>query len=221
MSDLRCRLYLITPPAIGDLAGFGRALGQALDSGDVGALQLRLKDASDHQIAAAAALMRSLLRGRNIPLILNDRPDLAVELGCDGVHIGQDDAPYDEARRWVGADAIVGVTCHDSRHLAMEAAEAGADYVAFGAFFPTLTKAAKTRAEPEILEIWQESMLVPCVAIGGVTPTNCRSLVAAGADFIAASSAVWTHPDGPGAAVAAFNAAIADSIEKRATLERA
>lgn len=221
MDNTCCRLYLITPPAIDDLAGFGRALGQALDAGDVGALQLRLKQASDREIALAAGLIRSLLRGRNIPLILNDRPDLAVELGCDGVHIGQDDAPYDEARRWVGPDAIVGVTCHDSRHLAMEAAEAGADYVAFGAFFPTATKSAKTRAEPEILEIWQETMLIPCVAIGGVTPANCRPLVAAGADFIAASSAVWTHPDGPGAAVAAFNAAIADVLEKRAALERA
>jgi len=216
-----CRLYLITPPAIDDLVGFGHALEQALDAGDVGALQLRLKQASDREIAVAAAQMRSLLRGRNVPLILNDRPDLAVELGCDGVHIGQDDAPYDEARRWVGPDAIVGVTCHDSRHLAMEAAEAGADYVAFGAFFPTATKSARTRAEPEILEIWQETMLIPCVAIGGVTPANCRPLVAAGADFIAASSAVWTHPDGPGAAVAAFNAAIAESLEKRATLESA
>ena len=118
MSNPSCRLYLITPPAIDDLAGFGRALEQALDAGNIGALQLRLKDASDREIAVAAGLMRSLLRGRNVPLILNDRPDLAVELGCDGVHIGQDDAPYDEARRWVGCDAIVGVTCHDSRHLA-------------------------------------------------------------------------------------------------------
>jgi len=221
VSNPSCRLYLVTPPAIDDLAGFGRALGQALDAGDIGALQLRLKDASDREIAAAAGLMRSLLRGRNIPLILNDRHDLAAELGCDGVHIGQDDAPYDEARRWVGSDAIVGVTCHDSRHLAMEAAEAGADYVAFGAFFPTATKEAPTRADPEILSIWQETMLIPCVAIGGVTPTNCRALVAAGADFIAASSAVWACPDGPGAAVAAFNTAIAESLEKRATLESA
>lgn len=221
MSNPSCRLYLITPPEIDDLAAFGRALGEALDAGDVGAVQLRLKRASDREIAAAAGLMRPLLRRRSIPLILNDRPDLAAELGCDGVHIGQEDAPYDEARRWVGSEAIVGVTCHDSRHLAMEAAEAGADYVAFGAFFPTATKAAKTRAEPEILEIWQETMLIPCVAIGGVTPINCRQLVAAGADFIAASSAVWAHPDGPGAAVSAFNAAIAASLEQRATLESA
>ena len=156
-----------------------------------------------------------MVGSRDIPLILNDRPDLAVRFGCDGVHIGQDDAPYAEARRIVGPDRIVGVTCHDSRHLAMDASEAGADYVAFGAFFPTATKDAKTRADPEILEIWQEIMLTPCVAIGGITPANCGPLVAAGADFIAASAAVWTHPDGPRAAVAAFNEEIAAGLAAR------
>jgi thiamine-phosphate pyrophosphorylase len=215
-----CRLYLITPPAIDDLAAFGRALGDALEAGDVGALQLRLKGAPDELVGAAAHVLRPMARSRGIPLILNDRPDLAVAFDCDGVHIGQDDAPFAEARRLVGKDRIVGVTCHDSRHLAMEAAEAGADYVAFGAFFPTTTKEAKTRADPEILEIWQEMMLIPCVAIGGITPANCRPLVAAGADFIAASSAVWGHPDGPAAAVAAFNAEIAAGLRERRALAR-
>src|SRR6202022_4457017 len=138
--------------------------------------------------------------------------DLAALFACDGVHIGQDDAPYAEARRLVGKDRIVGVTCHDSRHLAMEA---GADYVAFGAFFPTATKEAKTRADVEILEIWQEAMLIPCVAIGGVTPLNCGPLAAAGADCVAAASAVWANPEGPAAAVAAFNAAIAAGLAER------
>jgi thiamine-phosphate pyrophosphorylase len=157
-----------------------------------------------------------LLRPHGVPLILNDRPDLAARFGCDGVHVGQEDAPYAEARRAVGPERIVGVTCHDSRHLAMDASEAGADYVAFGAFFPTTTKDAKTHANIEILEIWQEVMVTPCVAIGGITPANCRPLVAAGADFIAAASAVWTHPEGPGAAVAAFNAEIAAGLAERA-----
>jgi thiamine-phosphate pyrophosphorylase len=215
MATPDCRLYLITPPTIADLAAFGRALGEALEGGDVGALQLRLKDVGDEIIEAAARLARPMARARGIPLILNDRPDLAARFDCDGVHVGQEDAPYAEARRIVGADRVVGVTCHDSRHLAMEAAEAGADYVAFGAFFPTATKAAKTRADPELLEIWQESMLIPCVAIGGITPANCAPLVAAGADFIAASAAVWTHPDGPRAAVAAFNEAIAAGLTAR------
>jgi thiamine-phosphate pyrophosphorylase len=211
-----CRLYLITPPRLDDLAGFSRALAAALAGGDVGALQLRLKDVDDAAIAAVVRAIRPLLAPRGVPLILNDRPDLAASLGCDGVHVGQDDAPYAEARRAVGPDRIVGVTCHDSRHLAMEASEAGADYVAFGAFFPTTTKDAKTRADVEILEIWQEMMVTPCVAIGGITPANCRPLVAAGADFLAASAAVWTHPGGPGAAVAAFNAEIGAGLAERA-----
>jgi thiamine-phosphate pyrophosphorylase len=210
-----CRLYLITPPRLDDLAAFGRALGQALEAGDVGALQLRLKDVGETVIEAAVRALRPVIGARDIPLILNDRPDLAARFDCDGVHIGQDDGTFANARRTVGPNRIVGVTCHDSRHLAMEATEAGADYVAFGAFFPTTTKEVTTRADPEILEIWQEIMVTPCVAIGGITPENCRPLVTAGADFIAASSAVWTHPDGPGAAVAAFNAEISAGLAER------
>jgi thiamine-phosphate pyrophosphorylase len=212
-----CRLYLITPPRIDDLAAFGHQLAAALEGGDVGALQLRLKGAPDELIEAAARVLTPMARAGDVALILNDRPDLAARFDLDGVHIGQDDAPYAEARRLVGAHRVVGVTCHDSRHLAMEAVEAGADYVAFGAFFPTTTKDAKTRADPEVLEVWQENMLAPCVAIGGITPANCRPLVTAGADFIATSSAVWTHPEGPDAAVAAFNAEIAAGLAARPT----
>src|SRR5512146_1625522 len=166
MAPPLCRLYLITPPRLDDLAGFGRALGHALDAGDVAALQIRLKDAPDEVIAAAVDVLMPIAHARGVAVILNDRPDLAARLDCDGVHIGQDDAPYAEARRLVGKHRMVGVTCHDSRHLAMEAAEAGADYVAFGAFFPTATKEAAGHPDPEILTIWQETMEVPCVAIG-------------------------------------------------------
>jgi thiamine-phosphate pyrophosphorylase len=139
-----------------------------------------------------------------------------VALQCDGVHVGQEDAPYAVARRLMGPDAIVGVTCHDSRHLAMEAAEAGADYVAFGAFFDTRTKIPKTRADPEILTIWQETARTPCVAIGGVSAATARSLAAAGADFLAVSGGVWSHADGPAAAVAALNREIALGVADRA-----
>jgi thiamine-phosphate pyrophosphorylase len=215
MSHPACRLYLITPPVIDDLAAFGHALAQALDAGDVAALQIRLKDAPDAVIAAAVDALSPIARSRDVAVILNDRPDLAARLDCDGVHIGQEDAPYAEARRLMGPHRTVGVTCHDSRHLAMEAAEAGADYVAFGAFFDTATKDPKTHAEPEILSIWQEMMQVPCVAIGGITVENCRPLVAAGADFIAVSGGVWNHPDGPAAAVAAFDAEIAKGLAER------
>ena len=213
-----CRLYLITPPVISDLAAFGRDLAHALDAGDVAALQIRLKDAPDEIVAAAVDALAPIAQSRGVAVILNDRPDLAARLGCDGVHIGQDDMPNDEARRIMGREAMIGVTCHDSRHLAMEAAEAGADYVAFGAFFPTATKAAKTRAEPEILTIWQETMEVPCVAIGGITADNAEDLAAAGADFLAVSGGVWNHPEGPARAVAALDAAIARGLERRARL---
>jgi len=216
MAPPLCRLYLITPPRLDDLAAFGRTLAHALDAGDVAALQIRLKDVPDEIVAAAVDALMPIAQARGVAVILNDRPDLAARLGCDGVHVGQSDASYAEARRAVGKDRMVGVTCHDSRHLAMEAAEAGADYVAFGAFFPTTTKDAPTRAEPEILTIWQESMEVPCVAIGGITPENARGLAAAGADFLAVSAGVWAHAAGPEAAVKALNAEIAAGLAQRA-----
>jgi thiamine-phosphate pyrophosphorylase len=140
-----------------------------------------------------------------VALILNDDPALATRLGCDGVHVGQSDAPIAEARRIMGREAMIGATCHDSRHLGMEAAEAGADYVAFGAFFPTATKETVHRPEPEILTIWQETMQTPCVAIGGITVENASVLIDAGADFLAVSAGVWGYPDGAAVAVAEFN----------------
>jgi thiamine-phosphate pyrophosphorylase len=210
-----CRLYLITPPRLDDPTEFAGALAAALDAGDVAALQIRLKDVDDEAIARAVAAIRPVAQAHDVAVILNDRPDLAAALGCDGVHVGQSDASYAEARRLVGPDRMVGVTCHDSRHLAMEAAEAGADYVAFGAFFPTTTKDAPTRADPELLSIWQETMQTPCVAIGGVTAGNARGLAAAGADFLAVSAGVWADPQGPAAAVRALNAAIAEGLAER------
>jgi thiamine-phosphate pyrophosphorylase len=208
-----CRLYLITPPRIDDLPAFLAALEAALSAGDVAALQVRLKDVPDAEIERVTRAVLPVAHAHDVAVILNDRPDLAARLGCDGVHVGQDDASYAEARRIMGPRAMVGVTCHDSRHLAMEAAEAGADYVAFGAIFPTTTKGAATSCEIETLTIWQETMQTPCVAIGGITPENCAPVVKAGADFLAASSAVWRHPDGPAAAVKAFLTAIKAALE--------
>ncbi|MGE5564862.1 MAG: thiamine phosphate synthase [Parcubacteria group bacterium] len=205
---MTCRLYLITPPAIDDLAAFGRELAQALDAGDVAALQIRLKDAPDEVVAAAVDVLTPICHARNVAVILNDDPRLAARLGCDGVHIGQSDMPLAEARKVMGAKAMIGVTCHDSRHLAMEAAEGSADYVAFGAFFPTSTKETAHRPDPDILTIWQETMEIPCVAIGGITADNAGELAKAGADFVAVCSAVWNDPEGPAAAVKAINAAI-------------
>lgn len=196
----------MTPPVIADIPAFTKTLAAALDAGDVACVQLRLKDVPDDVICRTIDFLRPEVQRRGVAFILNDRPDLAFETGCDGVHVGQDDMPYRKARAAVGDKAIVGVTCHNSRHLAMEAGEAGADYVAFGAFYPTTTKEAPTQAEPELLSWWAELFEVPCVAIGGITVENARPLVEAGADFLAVCGGVWSHPEGPEAAVKAFNA---------------
>jgi thiamine-phosphate pyrophosphorylase len=203
----RCQFYLLTPPAI-ELPAFGETLKAALDAGDVAALQLRLKPASDDAILHAVDALRPIAQDRGVAFILNDRPDLAAKTGCDGVHIGIEDTSLHEAQKLMGPDAIIGVTCKTSRHRAMEAAEAGASYVAFGAFFDSTTRAVAAEAEVEILEWWSQLMEVPCVAIGGITPENCGPLVRAGADFICASAAVWQHLQGAAAGIQAFNRAI-------------
>ena len=210
-----CRLYLVTPPSIAEPAAFAAALEAALSGGEVAALQIRLKPAPDAVVAEAVRRLTPIAHAAGAAVILNDRPDLALELGCDGVHIGQQDTPYAEARRLLGPERIVGVTCHDSLHLAMEAAEAGADYVAFGAFFPTTTKMASSHADPELLTGWQQAMQAPCVAIGGITAHNARGLAAAGAAFLAVASGVWSWPEGPRAAVAALHAEMAAGAAER------
>lgn len=201
-----CRLYLITPPSLPDLPGFARTLADALAAGDVGCVQLRLKEVDDTAVGAVVKALMPVCHAHDVAFLLNDRPDLAARLGCDGVHIGPDDMPYAEARALMGTAATIGVTCKDSRHTAMEAAEAGADYVAFGAFFPTTTKPDAASVAPDILEIWTETTTVPCVAIGGITVENCEPLVKAGADFLAVCSGVWNYPAGPVQAVKDFNA---------------
>jgi thiamine-phosphate pyrophosphorylase len=205
MSD--CRLYVITPATL-EPATFAETLAQALDAGDVAALQIRLKDLPDDAILRAAEAILPVAQSRGVAVLMNDRMDLARRSGCDGVHLGQGDGDPAAARKLLGAEAMIGVTCHASRHLAMEAGEAGADYVAFGAFFPTASKTVQHRAEPEILEWWSEMFELPSVAIGGITAANCAPLVRAGADFLAVIGAIWSHPDGAAAGVRAMNAAI-------------
>jgi len=206
------RLYLITPPAIPDLGAFAATLDAALAAGDVAALQIRLKPADETAIRQAVRVLAPVARSHGVAVILNDRLDLAADLGCDGVHVGQSDASVASARRLMGPDAMIGATCHDSRDLAMDAAEAGADYVAFGAFFPTDTKETTHRPGLEVLTIWQETIEVPCVAIGGITVDNVASLAEAGADFVAVSAGVWNHPEGAAAAVRAFDAILSQRI---------
>lgn len=201
----RCHLYLITPPRF-DVTHFAPQLERALGAGEVACVQLRLKGTSDDEILAAGDALIRPVQEAGAAFILNDRPDLAVQMGADGVHIGQEDAGYPQARAAMGPDRIVGVTCHNSRHLAIEAAEVGADYVAFGAFFPSPTKTPETHADLETLRWWSEMTVVPCVAIGGITVANAMPLIEAGADFLAVSSGVWNYEAGPAAAVHAFNA---------------
>lgn len=202
-----CRLYLITPQQLDPLA-FRDHLAAALDGGDVACLQLRLKDATEDQIARATEILMPVAAARDVAFLLNDNAALALRLGCDGAHLGQGDGDHAEGRRLLEGK-ILGITCHASRHLAMEAGEIGADYVAFGAFFPTDSKQTIHRAEPDLLEWWHEIAEIPSVAIGGITAANCGPLVRAGADFLAVIGAVWHHPEGPAAGVRAMNAAIA------------
>ena len=198
-----CQLYVVSPPAI-VLADFAESLKAALDGGPVAAFQLRLKDVADDVVLRAAEVLLPICNAHEVAFLLNDRADLAKACGADGVHLGQSDGSIAEARALLGRDAQIGRTCHDSRHLAMEAGEEGADYVAFGAFYETTTKPSQYRPTPDILSWWTVLSQLPCVAIGGITPGNAGPLVAAGADFIAVVNAVWQHPAGPGAGVAAF-----------------
>lgn len=203
-----CRLYLVTPPNLHDVPRFAEQLETALGAGDVAALQLRMKTADDATVLRAIEQLMPVAQQHDVAFILNDRPDLANQSGCDGVHVGQDDSRCTEARRIMGSDRIVGVTCHDSRHLAMLAAEDGADYIAFGAFYPTQTKEPPAMADVSLLRWWQETMTPPCVAIGGITPDNARPLVEAGADFLAVCSGVWDWPEGPADAIRKLNQAM-------------
>lgn len=199
-----CRLYLISPLDVGGT--FPDRLARALDGGEVAAFQFRVKGVAEHEAARLAEPLQRICADREVAFIVNDSIGLAKRLGADGVHLGQEDGDVADARARLGREAQIGVTCHDSRHMAMAAGEAGADYVAFGAFFPTITKDVKHRAETDLLVWWQTIFELPCVAIGGITPANCAPLVRAGADFLAVCGAVWNGDEA--AAVAAFNRAI-------------
>ena len=207
MNPIPCQLYLISPLDVG--GDFPSQLEEALSAGPVAAFQFRVKDIGNHDAARLAAPLQAICAAHDVAFIVNDNVTLAKRLRADGVHLGQGDGDIKDARAELGADIQIGVTCHNSRHLAMEAGEAGADYVAFGAFYPTSTKQVEHFAEPEILASWSKFMEIPCVAIGGITPDNAKPIIDAGADFIAVSSAVWQHPGGAAAAIKAFHAVLA------------
>lgn len=206
-----CKLYLVSPQ---DVAGsFPDRLRAALEPGLASAFQLRVKDVEEDELARLAQPLQRICADFEVAFIVNDSAALARRIGADGVHLGQGDGDVRDARALLGSSAQIGRTCHDSRHLAMEAGEAGADYVAFGAFYPTSTKPSHYRPDPSILTWWSMLFEIPCVAIGGITPDNARPLVDAGADFLAICQAVWGRDD-PGAAVRAFAGILSEPRSK-------
>lgn len=202
-----CRLYLISPEVF-ELKTFSHTLSKVLTAGDISYVQLRMKNAEDNVICRATRELHPICRDHGVPLLLNDRPDLIEKTGADGVHIGQEDASIKSARKFIGPGSVLGVTCHDSLALAEIAANAGADYVAFGSFYTTATKVPKTFPPPELLTLWKSQSNLPSVAIGGINPSNCAPLVTAGANHVAAISSVWNNPSGPAEAVRAFQRSI-------------
>jgi len=206
-----CRLYVITPETF-DLETFPDAFARALDAGDVAAVQLRLKNADEDTWKRAIDALRPVSQSRGVSFLLNDRADLVVAAGCDGAHVGQEDMPAREARGLMGAGLTLGVTCKSSLDLAGRAVEDGADYVAFGAFFPSTSKQITNLADPEVLRRWSQRSRVPSCAIGGITAENLAPLAQAGASFLAIIGGVWSHPEGPAAGVRAINAAIGRAV---------
>ncbi|EHD14591.1 thiamine-phosphate pyrophosphorylase [Commensalibacter intestini A911] len=207
-----CELYLLTPPSL-DPFKFKPLLIKALDAGPVAAVQLRLKDVSDDEIRKAIDILRPVVQDHDIAFILNDRPDLAKECGCDGAHIDMADTPIELVRAQLGDDLQLGVSCYDSRDIAMKAGEKGADYITFGPFFPS--KDTNIRAPVDLLSWWFEMMEIPVVATGGITAENCKPLVKAGTDFLSVSGAVWNHTGGPTQGVKSILKAIQETENEK------
>jgi len=204
-----CQIYAITPPVIENEAAFlkklDKTLGAAPKNQPVACLQIRLKNLEETALIQLGRSITHIAHKHQTLVLMNDDPVIAKKIGADGAHIGQDDMDYFSSRQLLGKDAIIGVTCHNSKELAFRAANEGADYVAFGAFYETQTKAAKTRADLEILKWWNENIEIPCVAIGGINLSNAQEIISAGADFIALSSGIWDHPQGPEKAIKALS----------------
>ncbi len=206
-----CKLYLISPPKI-DLEEFKKELAKVLDLGIVGCFQLRLKNITEEIIKITSENLIPICHDKGVPFILNDHADIAFEVGADGVHVGKDDISISDARRVLGKDKIVGSSCYNSYHLAMESGEQGADYVAFGSFYPTQTKDGTVKANLELAENWLMSTVIPLVAIGGITPNNCTPLIKSGVDFLAVVSSVWGSEKSPVSAVEDFKSVIEQTL---------
>lgn len=215
-----CQLYIITPPKLVP-EEFAPQLERALDAAPVSSMQLRLDAADDNQWRRAIEKLMPVAQKRDVAFIVNNRVDLAHEMDCDGAHVGVYDMRIRDARQLLGPDKIIGASCMDSKHLAMTAAEHGADYVSFGPFFTTRSpyypkeaSAPKYMVSPNILTWWSTLMEIPCVAAGGIKPDNCTDIVKAGADFICASTSIWEHPGGAATALRDFHAAMGQAVRR-------
>ncbi len=189
------QIYLISPPKI-ELKDFLPQLEKALKTGLVPVFQLRLKGFERSEIKKISQELLKICNSNNTQFIVNDDFELALEIGAHGVHLGAEDGSIKLARQQSHPNFVIGASCYDSRHLAMEAGEQGADYISFGAFYESKTKKSRGKPTLEILEWSSEILNLPIVAIGGITDQNCALLVKSGADFLAVISYVWEHPLG-------------------------
>ena len=203
MTEYLTKIYLITPPKIDEKLFFA-SLENVLSTKIVSCLQIRLKNVEDKNIIEICKIVRPICDNYKIPLIINDRLDLVKKCDADGVHLGQDDGSIKDARKYLGSNFIIGASCYNSKHIAMKAAENGADYVAFGAFFESKTKIPKVQVKTNIIEDWNFISNIPCVAIGGITPTNCKDLIKAGADHLAVIGSIWNSDKSPEKAIMDF-----------------
>ncbi len=189
------QIYLISPPQI-ELKDFSLNLDKALKTGLVPVFQLRLKNYSPLEIKNFSQEIKKICDNNNCLFLLNDFYEVALEIGASGVHVGIDDKKISQIRQNSPKNFVIGASCYDSKHLAMEACEQGADYISFGAFFETKTKISRGKPTFEILNWASEILNFPIVAIGGINDKNCGELVKNGADFLAVISYVWQHPQG-------------------------
>ena len=189
-------IYLITPDRI-NLQKFKEDFRAVLNTGCISYAQLRLKECDDNFIIECARTLLKISNYYNVPFLINDRPDIAKITGANGVHLGQKDSSPSLARKVLGNKSIIGVSCHNSIDLACNAVNMGADYVAFGGFFKSISKEVQFSAEISILEWWKKISPTPSIAIGGINKNNFKNLLTNGADHIAVISSVWSHPISP------------------------
>tara|TARA_B100000579_G_scaffold329492_1_gene279551 strand:+ start:571 stop:1185 length:615 start_codon:yes stop_codon:yes gene_type:complete len=185
-------IYLISPKII-DKKHFYKNLNNILKTNKVKYFQLRLKKISDAKLIKISKKVRKIVKKNNVKFLINDKPSIAKMVGADGCHIGQKDMDLINARKILGRNKIIGVTCHNSKKLALRAKKYRANYVAFGSFFKSLTKKTAFRANLEILRWAQKKINMPCVAIGGINSSNYKKILLNGANFIACSNYVWKN----------------------------